>query len=58
MRTQPSSTSSGVSALFARMRAEPSFKKAMQVAQLPASQENGGRRPPRRAVSSRVSPGW
>ena len=30
----------------------------MQVAQLPASQENGGRRPPRRAVSSRVSPGW
>ena len=58
VRTQPSSTSSGVSALLARMRAEPSFKKAIQVAQLPASQENGGRRPPRRAVSSRVSPGW
>ncbi len=47
-----------VNALFARMRTEPSFKKAMQVAQFPASQENGGRRPPRRAVSSNVSPGW
>ena len=30
----------------------------MHVAQLPASHEDGGRRPPRRAVSSRVSPAW
>ena len=30
----------------------------MHVAQLPASHENGGRRPPRRAVSSTVSPAW
>ena len=28
----------------------------MHVAQLPASHENGGRKPPRRAVSSTVSP--
>ena len=30
----------------------------MHVAQLPASHENGGRNPPRRAVSSTVSPAW
>src|SRR3974390_1331137 len=58
VRTQPSSTSSGVNALLARILTVPSLRKAMQVAQLPASQENGGRRPPRRAVSSSVSPGW
>ena len=30
----------------------------MHVAQLPASHENGGRKPPRRAASSTVSPAW
>ena len=30
----------------------------MQVAQLPASHEKGGARPPRRAASSTVSPAW
>ena len=30
----------------------------MHVAQFPNSHENGGCRPPRRAVSRIVSPGW
>ena len=42
--TQPSSTSSGVSALFARMVTVPSRTKAMHVAQLPASHEKGAAR--------------
>ena len=58
MRTHPSATSSGVRALFARMVTDPSWSRAMQVAQFPDSQEYGAARPARRAVSSTVSPAW
>ncbi len=58
VRIHPSSTSSSVRALFTRILTEPSRRRAMQVAQLPASQENGTGRFARRAVSSTVSPAW
>ena len=57
MSTHPSSTSSGVRALLVRMVADPSQTRAMHVAQFPASHEKGAWSPPRRAVSSNVSPG-
>ena len=46
-----------VSASLTRIVALPSVSVAMQVPQLPASHENGGASPARRALSSRVSPG-
>src|SRR3979490_3407504 len=52
----PSSTSSSSRASFPRIVARPSVSLAMQVPQLPASHENGGDRPARRALSRRVSP--
>ena len=56
--THPSSTSSGMSALFTRILASPTSSRAMHVAQLPDSHENGARSPARRAVSRNVSPAW
>ena len=58
VRTHPSSTSSGVRASLTRMVTAPCWTKAMQVAQLPASQEEGVATLARRAVSSTVSPAW
>ena len=55
--THPSATSSSVRALLTCMEAVPSSNLAMQVAQLPDSQENGGDMPIWRAVCRIVVPG-
>jgi hypothetical protein len=55
--TQPSAISSASSASLTRILTSPAVMCAMQVAQFPASQEEGGERPARRALCSSVSPG-
>ena len=57
VRIQPSSTSSSSSASLHVIVTVPSTSLAMHVAQLPASQENGGDMPIWRAVCRIVVPG-
>ena len=58
VRIQPSATSSSSSASLTCIVHRPSTSRAMQVAQLPASHDDGGRSPICRAVCRIVVPGW